>query len=204
MAKGDKVKPLKNIYDRDKEFFSTLSKVGHLSYDDCKNNFKNEIKPKRIQTYLSNNIIQKVIKNGKESYKMTTKGKEYVRKNISDLNGNKINKFYASQNPHHDLKITDTYYNKLTEEQRDNFLNEKEIRDYFFDKWNSMENGQSYYNDYNSGKMSLPDGGYIEYVNGVETVVCIEIYTNTYGDAEIQQKIDFVNTIHAELRCFKA
>ena len=135
---------------------------------------------------------------------MTNKGKEYVRKNISDLNGNKINKFYASQNPTHDSGITKAYYKELTEEQRDNFLNEKEIKDYFFDKWNSMENGQSYYNDYSSGKMSLPDGGYIEYVNGVETVVCIEVYTNTYGDVEIQQKVDFANTIHAELRCFKA
>lgn len=204
MTKGDKVKPLKNIYDRDKEFFSTLAKVGHLSYSNCKDNFKNNITPKRIQTYISNKIIQKVIKDGKESYKFTSKGKEYIRKNITDLNGNRIDKFYNSQNPHHDLKIVDTYYNKLTEEQRDNFLNEKEVKEYFFDKWNNMENGQSYYNDYNSGKMSLPDGAYVEYVNGVETVVCIEIYTNTYGDVEIQQKIDFANTIHAELRCFKA
>lgn len=204
MAKGDKVKPLKNIYDRDKEFFSTLSKVGHLTADNCYTNFKNEIAPKRIQTYVSNKIIQKVIRDGKESYKFTSKGKEYIKKNITDLKGNRIDKFYNSQNPHHDLKITDTYYNKLTEQQRDNFLNEKEVKEYIFDKWNSMENGQAYHNDYNSGKMSLPDGGYIEYVNGVETIICIEVYTNTYGDVDIQTKVDMCNTINAELRCFKA
>lgn len=200
---SDKVKPLKSILPKDREFFKALSRTGHLNKEMCKQVLNSDKNPKRVQTYLKNNIIQKGLdKNGNECYKITPKGRDYIQKNIPEING-----FYNAQSIKHDLKFAEIYFN-LSDTQKANFLNEYELKNYIYDSWSKMgQQGEIYksmYEDKENKTFSLGDGAIVEYVNGIEIITVLEITTNFYSDTDIEAKIEMANSISAEIKFIKS
>lgn len=194
-----KVKPLKSIQEYDKKFFKIMSNTGYLNRQMAYKNIDGMTKS-RIDKYIKQNIIQRETDNrGNSGFKLTQSGKDYIRKVCPD-----INRFYAAQSLNHDLKLAQEYFN-LTEQQQNNFINEQELKEIILDRWEEMGGpGAIYLEQYNNHEMSMTDGAYTEIVNGVEVITMLEITTNSYGQAEIESKIELAHTVGMEVRFEKA
>lgn len=198
--RAKKIKPMKNIYKRDIEFFKALSNCGHITKQLCFDNFENTITNKRIDTYVKNGIVQQVADRDGISYKFTSKGKDYVR----DLDVG-INHFYHSQSAYHDLKIAEKYLS-LEIEERNSWRNETQLMEEFNNYCHSLiddnydSRGYELLEQWKNDEISIPDGCY---VSKTEEIIIWEAITNSYGEQELQSKREFANVMDYEIQFSK-
>lgn len=141
-----------------------------------------------------------IAKNGtrQEVYRITEYGKIWIGKHIANLSDRK---FYTSTGTEHDLKIMDKILT-LSKEERLTMRCEAEIRDSFKAMLNQLledRNCDRYnklYTALQEHTISMPDLAYGE-KEYYETI------TNSYGQAEIQAKIEAVALIGGNLQMEK-
>lgn len=177
------------FFNRDKLAFTALSKVGHVTTAQLK---QCGLADSRIKNYIRDGLIEKIaFKQGKttgEAYKLTKVGRELAESKWA-LRGH-----YHAQSPKHDLALANKYFS-LSEQQRDSFMSETQVRDLFMEKLQIMrDQGQEelskrYEDMLTKGLISMPDAIYIN-EQGVE--VSYEVITNNYGIEELQAKEAFV------------
>ena len=179
-------KYIKNLYNRDKDVFHAFNKVGNLN-----NNHLNQLglSDTRIKNYCREGYMQKIeyqIKGSKENgiaYKLTDKGKE--------VGANKFGLSLYAQNTavRHNLDLADKYI-KLSEEERQSVLNEREVREVVQSQIASLEQPSErymYQQMLDQGELSMPD---FIYVSEQGQTIAYETITNNYGESEIQAKIE--------------
>lgn len=159
------------------------------------------ISANRLKNFILDKAIEKcsfIAKDGsrKEAYRITNDvGKAWIRKHIPELSDRK---FYNSTGTEHDLRIMDKILT-LTREERQTMRCESEIRDEFKLLLDKLLQEQEYdrydqlYNAMQNHTISMPDLAYSanEYY---------EVITDSYGQAEIQAKIDAVAAVDGNLQ----
>lgn len=181
--------------NRDRIAFNAISKCGHVSH----NQLKNFLADSRIKNYVRDGLVQKVpykLQGGKngECYKFSKEGRAVAEKQFG------IRNHYHAQSASHDLAIANKYFG-CSEENRDNFRTETDLRELLMDKFQELrdqgqeETAKMYEDMLNQGLISVPDCYYVN-EDGVET--CFEVITNTYGEAELQAKEVYVQIMQME------
>lgn len=187
-------KYIKNFYYRDQKALLAVSKCGYVSHT----NLKNFVADSRIKNYCRDGYIIKetVTKpNGEvlEGYKLTKQGREFVAKEYG------FKDHYHAQSLNHDLGVANKYFS-LTEQERETWKTETELRNEFEEKLNQLyhENYERYNEireQLEQGQISMPDCSYTS-EKGVE--IAYEIITNNYGQQEIEAKEKFVEIMKLE------
>lgn len=179
-------KYIKNLYNRDKDVFHAFNKVGNLNSTHLK---QLGLSDSRIKNYCREGYMKKVeyqIKDSKENgiaYKLTDKGKEIGASKFG------LSTYAQNTSVRHNLDLADKYL-KLSENERQSVLNEREVRELVQNQIANLEQAHErdrYQEMLDQGKMSMPD---IVYVNEQNVIVAYETITNNYGDSEIQAKIE--------------
>lgn len=182
---------IKNYYPRDQKALMGISRCGHARYE----SLKEIVADKRLWCYEKDNLVEKVTFNsfnGKEEvgYKLTASGKRFVEREYG-FSGHQ-----TAQSLHHDLGISDKYFSqdeehrelwKTETEARQRYEEEKErlrIEDY--DRFKEIEQMEQEH------KISAVDAIIVNEL-GIEE--SFEVETNNYGQAEIQQKINFCEVL---------
>lgn len=179
------------FFNRDKIAFNALSKVGHATTSQLKSC---GLADSRIKNYVRDGLVQKVAHNGGEAYKLTRAGRELATNNWG------IKDHYHAQSVNHDLGLANKYFS-LTDEQRDTWKTETELRDQFQEELDKMrdqgeeEKAQMYEDMLNQGLISMPDCTYSN-EQGVE--ISYEVITNNYGEEELQAKEAYVQIVGCE------
>lgn len=159
------------------------------------------ISANRLKNFVLDKTIEKcsfITKDGtrQEAYRIANK--VWVREHIPELADRK---FYNSTGIEHDLKIMDKILT-LTREERQNMRCESEVRDEFKLLLDKLLQEQEYdryeqlYNAMQNHTISMPDLGY-----GVNEYY--EVITDSYGQAEIQAKIEAVAVVGGNLQMEK-
>jgi len=97
---------------------------------------------------------------------------------------------YHAQSPIHDLAIAEKYFG-LSEELRESWITETQIRNEFLEKLESLREQEKeveaklYENMLNKGLISMPDAAY---VNESGQIAGFEVITNSYGIEELMAK----------------
>ncbi len=157
------------------------------------------ISANRLKNFVLDKTIEKcsfIDKDGQRQsiYRISDTGKKWIVQNISALDGRK---YYTSTGTQHDLKLMDKIIS-LTPEERQTMRCEAEIRDDFKSHLDKLLEDKLYdryealYNAMASHNLSMPDLSY-----GVNEYY--EVITDSYGQAEIQAKIDTVAVIGGNL-----
>lgn len=179
-------KYIKNLYSRDKDVFHAFNKVGNLNSQHLN---KLGLSNSRIKNYCREGYLKKVeynIKGSKENgiaYKLTDKGKEIGTSRFG------LTLYAQNTSVRHNMDLADKYI-KLTENERNSVLNEREVREMVQAKIVNLEQVQErdrYQEMLEQGKMSMPD---IVYVSEQGTMIAYETITNNYGENEIQAKVE--------------
>lgn len=129
-----------------------------------------------------------------EVYRISDKGKGWIREHIPDL---AERKFYRSNGTEHDLKLMDKIC-ALSREQRATMRCEAEIRDECRERLQMLLESRDYeryeqlYNALQAHTISMPDLCY-----GVDQFY--EVVTSNYGEAEIAAKIEAVAAVGGTL-----
>lgn len=181
-------KYIKNFFYRDQKALMSVSRCGHVTHSQL----KNFVADSRIKNYVRDGYMTKEVftkPNGTtmEGYKLTRQGREFVEKNYG------FKDHQHSQSINHDLGISNKYFS-LTEEQRETWRTETELRNEFEKQLNNL-----YKIDYDryteireqldNREISMPDCSYIT-EQGVE--VAFEVITNSYGILELQAKERYI------------
>lgn len=192
---------LDKIYPRDMKALGVLAKVGHASQDQL----HEFVRDKRLYTYEKAGLIGRVPYNrpgdrdrDQICYRLTRAGREFCRNELhfSDM--------YKAQSVAHDMGLADRFF-ALTPTERDSWLTESQVRDMYqqyIDKLRDQgeeETAKSLWDSLESGQVSPPDGCYT--ADTGEQVV-VEVVTNNYGEAEIQEKINFVENMGVSWNSF--
>ena len=185
-----KKKGLSHIYPKDKRAFSILAKSGAMAKDTF---HKLEISDNRIKTYRQAGLIKEVSvpdKHGsgiKTFYELNKKGKEFCKQECG------IKSFISNGNASvHNAKVSEYLANNLSKKELDSVMSERELKPFiesrlqeYFDKqehdhyeelWDALKNNQ----------LSMPD---IIYKTELNTFEAIEVYTDNYGNTEIDSKL---------------
>lgn len=179
-------KYIKNLYNRDKDVFYAFNKVGNLNSQHLN---QLGLSDSRIKNYCREGYLKKVeyqIKGSKENgiaYKLTDKGKEIGTSRFG------LTLYAQNTSVRHNMDLADKYM-KLSENERNSVLNEREVREMVQAKIVNLEQVQErdrYQEMLEQGKMSMPD---IVYVSEQGTMIAYETITNNYGENEIQAKVE--------------
>lgn len=185
-----KKKGLSHIYPKDKRALSILAKSGAMAKDTF---HKLEISDNRIKTYRQAGLIKEVSvpdKHGsgfKTFYELNKKGKEFCKQECG------IKSFISNGNASvHNAKVSEYLANNLSKKELDSVMSERELKPFiesrlqeYFDKqehdhyeelWDALKNNQ----------LSMPD---IIYKTELNTFEAIEVYTDNYGNTEIDSKL---------------
>ncbi len=161
------------------------------------------ISANRLKNFVLDKTIQKCSYiddkgNRQNIYRISDDGKKWIREHIAILDGRK---YYTSTGVEHDIRIMNKIIS-LTPEERITMKCEAEIRDSFKEHLDKLLEDKLYdryeelYNAMNTHSLSMPDLSY-----GVnEYYECI---TNSYGQEEIQAKIDSVAIMGGNLELDK-
>ncbi|WP_248928959.1 hypothetical protein [Paenibacillus hamazuiensis] len=176
---------ISQFFNRDRLAFSALARVGHVSHEHLQ---KCGLADRRIKNLISDGYIEKVAyKQGnqiKECYKLTRIGRETASRTFA------LNQAYHAQSPIHDVALANKYFS-LSEETRNNWKTEAQVRDDFIERINAMrgegkEAEAKLYEDMLDKKLiSMPDCVYVD-EKGNE--VAYEIVTSSYGQEELRAK----------------
>ncbi|MGL4991300.1 MAG: hypothetical protein ACRC57_09120 [Sarcina sp.] len=179
---------IKNFYNRDRLALSSISKCGHIRESEL----KNFIADKRISNYVKDNLVIKEVfnkNNGEQlvAYKLTKEGKQLLEREWG------VKNHYNAQSINHDLGISNKYFS-LTEDQRETWKTETELRQEFEEKLQEIKiSDYERYEEINKmleeKLISTPDCSY-EIEAGVEEI--FEVITNSYSEIQIQSKINFI------------
>lgn len=181
-------KYIKNFFYRDQKALMSVSRCGHVTHQQL----KNFVADSRIKNYIRDGYMTREVftkPNGitMEGYKLTRQGREFVEKNYG------FRDHQHAQSLNHDLGIANKYFS-LTEEQRETWRTETELRNLFEEQLNNL-----YKTDYDSyqeireqldtRQISMPDCSYVT-EQGIE--VAYEVITNSYGITELQAKERYI------------
>ncbi len=158
------------------------------------------ISSNRLKNFVLDRTLEKcshTLPNGKrlEVYRITNEGKQWIRANIDSLADRK---YYSSTGVQHDIQLMDKILS-LSREERSTMRCESEIRDDFKERLQELLLNRDYdrydtlYNAMQSHSVSMPDLSY-----GVDEYY--EVITNSYGEAEIQAKVEAVEAIGGNLQ----
>lgn len=200
MAKSKKSAGLKQIFPRDKEFFTNLNNTGvvtPLHYLDA------GVSSSRIKTYEKAGLIEKTFKEngGAFGYKATSEGKNFAEKTWGIVRAES----YVFQSLNHDRKLEDEYY-KLDREQYE-WRTESQAREMFREKIEQIREqdptrAENIEKLWDNKEISMPDAIIINRETGV--VTAIEVITNSYGEQELQAKETFVEIMNVEYKPVRA
>jgi hypothetical protein len=129
-----------------------------------------------------------------EIYRISEQGKLWVREHIDSLADRK---FYSSTGVEHDIQLMNKILS-LSAEERSTMRTESEIRDQFRDRLQELLDSREYeryeqlYNALQDHSISMPDLQY-----GIDSYY--EVVTSSYGEMEIQAKIEAVASIGGNL-----
>lgn len=201
MAKSNKSKSnskggLKQIFPRDKEFFSNIRNTGVVTPQ----NYKNAgVSSSRIKTYAKAGLIEKTPKEnrGAFGYKLTSEGKDFMERTW----GMERAENYSFQSLNHDRKLEEEYY-KIDHSQYE-WKTESQARDMFQQKIDEIREQDPNRADeiqrlWDNKEISMPDAMIINRTTGV--VTAIEVVTNSYGQQELQAKETFVEIMEVEYK----
>ena len=193
---GRKSHYVQTVNHKDIDFLNALRCCGLCT----KSQATKFISANRLKNFALDKTIEKcsfITKNGtrQEAYRITNEGKVWVSEHIPQLSDRK---FYSSTGIEHDLKIMDKILT-LTLEERQTMRCESEIRDEFKQMLDKLLQEQEYdryeqlYNAMQNHTISMPDLAYCanEYY---------EVITDSYGQAEIQAKINAVAAVDGNLQ----
>lgn len=157
------------------------------------------ISPNRLKNFVLDKTLEKcshTLPDGKrqEVYRITNEGKAWIREHIDSLADRK---FYSSTGVQHDIQLMDKILS-LSREERLTMRCEAEIRDEFKERLQELLLNRDYdrydrlYNAIQDRSISMPDLCY-----GVDEYY--EVITSSYGEAEIQAKVEAVSVIGGTL-----
>ena len=191
---------LKQIFPRDKEFFTNLNNTGVVTPQHYKDA---GVSSSRIKAYVKAGLIEKTPKtNGGEfGYKATSEGKKFAEQQW----GIKRSESYAFQSLNHDRKLEEEYY-KLDREQYE-WRTESQARDMFRERIEEIRNeditrAERLEKMWDNKEISMPDAVVINRETGV--VTALEVITNSYGEQELQAKETFVEIMNVEYKPVRA
>ena len=191
---------LKQIFPRDKEFFTNLNNTGVVTPQHYKDA---GVSSSRIKAYVKAGLIEKTPKtNGGEfGYKATSEGKKFAEQQW----GIKRSESYAFQSLNHDRKLEEEYY-KLDREQYE-WRTESQARDMFRERIEELRKeditrAERLEKMWDNKEISMPDAVVINRETGV--VTALEVITNSYGEQELQAKETFVEIMNVEYKPVRA
>lgn len=187
-------KSINRLSQKDLQFLHTLHDVGHIPI--CFNKYHSNalsISNNRIHTFLNCNWLEKIYQNNNYYLKL---GKEGI-KNVNHLIDKKN---YISTSAIHDSKLLETYLS-LSQETRNTWVTERELKDMFFKYTESLYTTNPLYaceleQKYKDGFISCPDGMYTDISSGV--LQAIEIVSSFYSQEMINSKIEFCEVMNIE------
>ncbi|MGU8973039.1 hypothetical protein ACEE21_12990 [Clostridium baratii] len=186
-------KYIKNFFYRDEKALMSISRCGHISH----NNLREYIAEKRILNYERDGLVTKEVfskNNGEQlvGYKLTAEGRKFVEREYG------FKEHQVAQSLNHDLGIANIYFS-LTQEERDTWKTETQIRDEFEERLQQIRiNDYERYKEINKlieeRQISVVDCSYVDKETEIENYV--EVITNSYGQAEIEAKERFIEIMN--------
>lgn len=157
------------------------------------------ISSNRLKNFVLDRTLEKcshTLPDGKrqEVYRISNEGKAWIREHIDSLADRK---FYSSTGVQHDIQLMDKILS-LSREERLTMRCESEIRDEFKERLQELLLNKDYerydilHNALQDHSISIPDLCY-----GIDEYY--EVITSSYGEAEIQTKIEAVASIGGNL-----
>lgn len=192
---------LSHIYPKDKRALSLLGRSGAMSRETFN---KLEISNNRLKTFKQANLIKQVSiadrhGNGtKTYYELTNKGQQFCQKEMG------IRHFIS--NGHactHNAKVSEYLANNLSKRECETVLSERELKPFIEDRLNEYlerheeERYQELLDSLRQGKLSMPD---IIYKTEQGTYLAIEVTTDSYGNAEIDAKLETCELLNIEVQ----
>ena len=192
---GRKSHYVQTINHKDIDFLNALRCCGICT----KNQAQHFISANRLKSFVLDKTVERcshVTYSGQrvEVYRLSAKGKEWVRERI-DVFADR--KFYHSTGVEHDLKLMDKIIS-LSREERTTMRCEAEIRDEFKERLQELLENRDFdrydqlYTAMQEHTISMPDLCY-----GVDCYY--EVVTGTYGQAEIEAKMEAVSMVGGNL-----
>lgn len=180
---------------KDIQFLNALRCSGVCSKEQA----LNFITANRLKNFVLDRTIQKcsyIDDNGNRQsiYRISDDGRKWIAQNVPTLADRK---YYTSTGTEHDLRLMNKIIS-LTPEQRLTMRCEAEIRDEFKEHLDKLLEDKLYdrheelYNAMASHSVSMPDLAY-----GVNEY--FEVITSSYGETEIQSKIEAVSLVGGSL-----
>ena len=182
-----KYKGMSHIYPKDILALSVLAHSGSINRE----SLKNFVSENRIKTF-EKSLIKKVAypeKYGagtRESFVLTNMGKQFVK------NECRIDKIVSNgESYHHNENVSRWICQNLYKQEIGSILNERQAKDIIEDHlshYREQGDFERYYElqeQLEQGKLSMPD---IIYKNSMGEMVCIEITTSSYKEADIAAK----------------
>ena len=180
---------------KDIQFLNALRCSGVCSKEQA----LNFITANRLKNFVLNRTIQKCSyiddKGNRQSiYRISDDGRKWIAQNVPTLADRK---YYTSTGTEHDLRLMNKIIS-LTPEQRLTMRCESEIRDEFKEHLDKLLDDKLYdrheelYNALANHTVSMPDLAY-----GVNEYY--EVITSSYGETEINAKIETVSMIGGNL-----
>ena len=192
---GRKSHYVQTINHKDIDFLNALRCSGVCT----KSQATQFISANRLKNFVLDKTLEKcshTLPNGKrqEVYRITAEGKAWIKANIDSLADRK---YYSSTGVQHDIQLMDKILT-LSREERSTMRCEAEIRDEFKERLQELLLNRDYerydqlYNAIQDRSISMPDLAY-----GVDSFY--EVITSSYGEAEIQAKVEAVEAIGGSL-----
>lgn len=194
MKKMAKKQYIPQFFKRDKDGMTALSRTGICRTETLKEQCN--LSDGRINNWVRDGYAEKIhykdtdketkVVTMKEAVVLTKGGKRLIEKQWNVHNHYKA----QTQSPYHDLELSDKYFS-LTEEERNSWQTETEIRHQFLEKIESLrdqgedEKARLYEKMMSEGRISMPDGVYTN-TNGIE--MAFEVITGSYGPTEMLAK----------------
>lgn len=196
-----KYKELKNIYQKDRRCLSILAKSGAMSRDTF---HKMEISDNRIKSYKQAGLIKEtsvIDKHGnglKTYYELTEKrGKEFCRNECS------VKHFISNANAsEHNSKVSEYLANNLSKKQLESCLSERELKPFIEDRLQEyldkqeMDHYQELVDALQNQTLSMPD---IIYKTEQGAYIALEVITDSYGNEEIDAKVETCELLSIEV-----
>ncbi len=192
---GRKSHYVQTVNHRDVDFLNSLRCSGVCT----KQQALQFISSNRLKNFILDKTIEKCSHTSKdgvrqEIYRISEQGKLWVREHIDSLADRK---FYSSTGVEHDIQLMNKILS-LSAEERSTMRTESEIRDQFRDRLQELLDSREYeryeqlYNALQDHSISMPDLQY-----GIDSYY--EVVTSSYGEMEIQAKIEAVASIGGNL-----
>ncbi|MCC0566253.1 hypothetical protein HN020_03210 [Brevibacillus borstelensis] len=173
------------FFNRDRLAFTAMFKVGHVTREHL---YQCGLADSRIKNLLRDGHIEKIaykhLGKTEECYKLTKSG----RGTATRLWG--LEQAYKAQSPAHDLSLANKYFS-LSEEIRNSWKTEAQVRDEFIERINAMRDegkeveAKLYEDMLNKRMISMPDCVYVD-EKGNE--IAYEVVTDSYGMEEMRAK----------------